>query len=510
MSAPRSVPGEVLVKFRAGVSPEQALEINRRVGGVERKRIPRGNLAVVRLSDQTSVDAAIAAYRRSPLVEYAEPNLYAYLDAAPPARNLVPNDPGYGLQWHYPNVNLPSAWDISTGSSLVVVAVIDDGFLFSHADLIGVTVQGRDFVNDDSDPNYEVCDPAAPESHGSHVSGTIAAATNNGVGVSGVNWGGAGRTKIMPLRVFGNYGGVCTATLDDIVEAIYYAADHSARVINMSLGLSAPSPPQSLQDAVNYAVGTGVIVVASAGNSNQDLDASPRYPVCLNNVVGVAATDISNGKAYYSNFGSCVDISAPGGDVTTDLNGDGYADGVLSTTGTPTNPTQYIFFQGTSMAAPHVAGLAALLVAKGVTGPSTIQSVLQSTATDLGASGYDFIFGWGKINAAAAMGAPAPINPVRAFTGDLSGSILTVRSNMVAVGSDGTFIITSAQSGVWTVFAWQDANANNLIDAGDLFGSTAGVTINPGATTTGVSVLITERPMSSSPITLAGSASARR
>ncbi|MDR7427871.1 MAG: S8 family serine peptidase [Armatimonadota bacterium] len=322
-----------------------------------------------------------------------------------------------------------------------MAAVIDTGILSRHEDLAGVMVAGYDFVDGDTNPEDPGCPDATTPSHGTHLSGTIAALTSNGRGVAGVNWGGAASTRIMPLRVFTNDAGSCAATTDRVVDAVYYAVSHSARVVNMSFGIGYGNFSQALQDAINYAVAAGVVVVASAGNDNRDLDQLPRYPVCFANVIGVAATTITNARPSYSNFGSCVDVVAPGGDLSTDLNNDGNPDGVLSTSGTQAAPSQYLFTHGTSFAASHVTGLAALLMAKGVTGPSTVQSVLQSSATDLGPSGYDPSFGWGLISAGAALGAPASTNLMRAFTGISSSSSITVASDMVAVSSSGTFSV---------------------------------------------------------------------
>lgn len=503
VGAPEFVADQLLVKFKAGITPDQATSLHRQYGALELRRIEKVGVSVLKITSGDPVQAVVNRYRADPAVQYAEPNFYRYLNAVPfgPRPQAVPNDQYYNLQWHYVNVNLPGAWDVTTGSSLVVVAVIDSGILFSHPDLVGVTVQGYDFVDNDTNPEDPGCEGPSDFSHGAHVAGTIAAATNNVLGVAGVNWGGPGKTKIMPLRIFGNYGGVCTATTEDIIAAIQYAADRSARVINMSFGGGPFS--QFEQDAVTYAYNTGVILIASAGNSNTS---ALMYPVCYANVVGVSATDYANNKAWYSNYGSCIDLAAPGGDTLADLNGDGYKDGVLSTTGATaaTPPYRYIFEQGTSMAAPHVAGLAALLISKGVTGPLNIQNVMQSSATDLGGSGWDSIYGWGLINAAAAVGVPVPTNPLRAFSGNISGSTITVASDVVVVASNGNYFITNAQTGTRTVFAWQDTNGNGVVDGGDLYGTVPGVVINPGATTTGVSILVAERPFSSPPITVSG------
>ncbi len=463
----------------------------------------RTGLYLLRITTGEPVEAAVSRFRAHPLVEFAEPNYLWYADAAvmQPAFS-APNDPGYPSQWHYASINLPAAWEVTTGSALVVVAVIDTGILSRHEDLAGVMAAGYDFVDGDTNPEDSGCPEAATPSHGTHLSGTIAALTNNGRGVAGVNWGGPGSARIMPLRVFTNDGGSCAATTSRIVDAVYYAVSHSARVINMSFGTGYGNFSQALQDAINYAVGAGVVVVASAGNDARDLDQAPRYPVCLANVIGVASTTIVNGRAPYSNFGSCVDVAAPGGDLSSDLNGDGYPDGILSTSGTQAASSQYLFMNGTSFAASHVTGLAALLMSKGVTAPGTVQNVLQSSATDLGPAGYDPYFGWGLVNAGAALGAPGGTNLMRAFTGTSSDNSIAVASDMVAVSSSGTFFITNATPGVRSVFAWQDVNGNGLVDGGDFFGETTGVSVAPGSTTSGVMVTVTRRPVGSPPLSV--------
>ncbi|HEU5303375.1 MAG TPA: S8 family serine peptidase, partial [Gemmatimonadales bacterium] len=220
-----------MVKLKPGALLQSA-DLHRSAGTAEVKQLLKGTMSLVRVTTGEPLAAVLARYRSDPRVAYAEPNYYRYLATAP-GLQATPNDPFYADQWHYGSIGLPSAWNAVTGSALVVVAVIDSGIL-PHEDLAGVTVAGFDFFNNDSNPADPGCPAASDLSHGSHVAGTIAAATNNGRGVAGVNWGGAGRTRVMPLRIFGNIGGNCTTTSDRIVEAITYAADHSARVINMS------------------------------------------------------------------------------------------------------------------------------------------------------------------------------------------------------------------------------------------------------------------------------------
>jgi serine protease len=328
----------------------------------------------------------------------------------------IPNDEYYNFQWHYPQIDLPQAWDVTTGNSNVVVAVIDTGVLSDHPDLQGQLVAGYDFIRDpenagdgdgiDDDP-FDVGDDTNGNSsfHGTHVSGTIAAASNNSNGVAGVAWG----ARVMPLRALGRFGG----TDYDIEQAVRYAAQlpndsrtvpqQKADVINLSLG--GPTNSTVPGEAFRLAREAGVIVVAAAGN---EASSGLNYPASLDGVVSVSATTIRDALAPYSNFGATIDIAAPGGGFT-DINGDGYADGVLSTIGSDANgPVQlgYSFSQGTSMASPHIAGVVALMksVNSSLT-PDDFDQLLESGALtdDLGTAGRDNQFGYGLVNAYKAV-----------------------------------------------------------------------------------------------------------
>lgn len=357
----------------------------------------------------------IKALRQQPGVRYAEPNYLRY-----PFR--VPNDPGFIHQWHYNAISLPQAWDITTGTrptgQEVIVAVLDTGVYLAHPDLAGQLVGGYDFISsaanardgDGIDANPD--DPGDSSQrgqsswHGTHVAGTIAAASNNGLGVAGVAWG----ARIMPIRVLGQNGG----TSYDIVQGLRYAARLSndsgtlpprrADIANLSLGGSSGSLAES--EAYRLARATGMIIVAAAGNSNTS---SPSYPAAYESVISVSATDFGNQRAPYSNFGSTITLAAPGGNARVDLNGDGYPDGVLSLSADDTSGSRtsaYRFLQGTSMAAPHVAGVLALMktVHPGLT-PDQVDQVIQSgqITDDLGAPGRDNVYGYGLINALKAV-----------------------------------------------------------------------------------------------------------
>jgi subtilisin family serine protease len=253
-------------------------------------------------------------------------------------------------------------------------------------------VAGYNFVKNNEHANDD-------DGHGTHVTGTIAQSTNNGIGVAGI----AFNCSIMPVKVLASRGQVASGSHADIASGIYFAADNGAHVINMSLG--GPSGSNTLRDAVAYAYNQGVTIICSAGNSGAGAPAS--YPAAYDAYcIAVGATRYDKTKAPYSTTGSFVDLAAPGGDTDPNLdqNGDGYADGILQQT-FDRNPKDwgYWFFQGTSMSAPHVSAVAALLISTGVTHPDDVREALEATAEDLGTPGWDAEYGWGFIDAYAAL-----------------------------------------------------------------------------------------------------------
>jgi serine protease len=302
-----------------------------------------------------------------------------------------PNDPCYQYQWHLRQVGLPGAWKLGQGKG-VTVAVIDTG-VTAVPDLKGVElVAGYNFVGNNKNA-------ADDHGHGTHVAGTIAQATNNKVGVAGV----AFEARIMPLKVLSAQG---SGSMGAIAQAIRYAADNGAQVANMSLG--GPFPTAAIRSAVKYARGKGMLVVAAAGNDGKG---RVSYPAKYPEVFAVAATQFDETTTFYSNWGSEVDIAAPGGNVRVDQNGDGKPDGVLQNTVTPGNigKVDYLWFMGTSMASPHVAGVAALVAGAGVNKPDALEALLRGTARapkgkSIGARGrVDDHFGAGIVDAGAAL-----------------------------------------------------------------------------------------------------------
>ena len=412
----------------------------------------------------------IKTLRRRPDIKYAEPNYIIQ-------PLLTPNDGGYSFQWHYPLINLPQAWDITTGSNSVVVAVIDSGVILSHPDLQGQLVQGYDFVSDPSkaldgdgidnnpdDPGNTLM-PGTSIFHGTHVAGTIGAASNNSTGVAGVNWA----VSIMPLRGLGALGG----SSYDVMQAVRYAAGlpndsgtspvKRADVINLSLG--GPASSLAEQELFAQVRAMGVIIVAAAGNS---ANSTPFYPASYNGVVSVSAVDINKNKTPYSNFGTTVDVAAPGGVSTQDINGDGYPDGVLSTAGDDSSggiQTNYSIYQGTSMAAPHVAGIAALMKAVNpALTPAAFDNLLASgqLTEDLGQAGRDDIYGYGLINAHKAVVAAggADIAPVLVATPAALnyGTSVTALSLSIENGGGGSLTIDPPSDNA----SWLDVAEGNV------------------------------------------------
>lgn len=324
--------------------------------------------------------------------EYIEPN-YIYRipepssqSSAAPAKTLTtvnpslqgPNDPLYAQQWNFQSIDIESAWKETKGKG-TTIAVIDTG-VSPVPDLQQTElVPGYDFVND-----RDLVDD--DNGHGTHVAGTIAQSTNNGYGVAGIAY----EAKIMPLKVLSAGGG---GTITDIAESIKFAADHKADVINMSLGGGGES--SAMKEAIDYAHSKGVVIVAAAGNANQN---AAGYPARYAHVIGVSATDSTNLKAPYSNFGAGVDLAAPGGNTKNSEAG-----GILQNTiDARSGNGVFKAYQGTSMASPHVAGVAALVKASGIQDPEEVAAILQQSARKVEDDPLNH-FGAGHLDAAAAV-----------------------------------------------------------------------------------------------------------
>ncbi|AWR88045.1 S8 family peptidase [Meiothermus taiwanensis] len=379
---PSFAPGEIIVRFRPGVSLQSLQGLS--VAGVELQQVrPLGQAFLYRAPlDPAQTLAALRILRARSEIAYAHPN---YLLSA---QAVTPNDTLYPSQrWHYQALRLPEAWEIERGyTHPVTVAVVDSGIVAAHPDLADKLLPGYDFYSDactsgdgdGRDPNPEDTGPNTTY-HGSHVSGLIAAATNNGQGVAGVSWG----ARILPLRALSGARG----TLSDVIDALRWAAGlgvtgvppnrNPAQVINLSLGVEMPcNELPALQEALQEVNSRGVIVVVAAGNYNAE--ASTLSPASCPGVIVVGATEASGRRAYYSNYGTRVDLMAPGGD-------DRQQQWVVSTLGRDQyGRYQYGGMVGTSMAAPQVAGVVALMKSKRYSlTREEVLSILKATARPL-------------------------------------------------------------------------------------------------------------------------------
>lgn len=425
------MPTEVLVKFKPGITSRKIDQINARHSVTEMVGMHNADVKRLKIPTGKTVKEMVSIYNNNPNVEYAEPNFTA--------RALwTPDDPYYiPYQWNFDNpayggINMEAAWAQTTGDPAIIVAVVDTGVAFEDyqeqvsfnkwvtyqkaPDFVNTSfVSGYDFINNDNHPNDD-------EGHGTHVAGTIAQSSNNNLGVAGI----AFNTTIMPIKVLDSEG---IGNHSTIADGIYYAADHGARIINLSLGSNSPS--NTLENALAYAFNHGVINVCASGNDGSK--STINYPAAYDAYcIAVGATRYDESVASYSNQGASLDLTAPGGDNSIDQNGDGYIDGILQQT-FGSNPTDfgYYFYQGTSMAAPHVSGVSALLLAQDATRTANdVREILQVTAEDNGPLGWDPIYGWGILDATAALNYDvltnqAPVAVIDAPSSGTEGSAVT-------------------------------------------------------------------------------------
>ncbi len=445
------VPGEVLVRFRDGVGASAQLQTLASVGSPSTRDGLRwiGDVAVVTSREMLDARALADSLEADPDVLWAEPNYLARLwpsstgYSAPltggARTSAVPNDPEYATrQWNFDVIGMPKAWDISPGGSdTIIVAILDTGVTTEARTMTFPVWTGSSFtnasvpfaVNTDmaasrfvKPMDFIFFDEGGPvldlDGHGTHVASTVAQDTNNAFGLAGMAY----NVRIMPVKVcYGYWELMFTNGLDGIpgfedsdaggcpfdalAEGIRYAADNGAKVINISLGGTDPS--NTIRAALDYAVDKGVFISMSMGNrfeKGNDIGYPAYYGQQFLGAMAVAAVGRSLKKAYYSSTGDYAEIAAPGGDAR-----DGGSGGVIwQSTLRQADVSPFLLiprfdryessgFQGTSMAAPHVAGLAALLMSQGVTSPGSVESIIVQTAKDLGDPGKDDEFGNGLI-----------------------------------------------------------------------------------------------------------------
>lgn len=363
------VRGRILVGHRAGVDDAAVERTLRGHRASVRRQVAALRFSVVDIAEESS-EAVVESLRRSGVFAFVERDAYAH------TAGDAPNDPSYVSQWHLQRIQSAQAWDVTTGAGSLLVAVVDSGIYPFHPDLAPKLVAGWNFV--DMTP-----DTSDTMGHGTAVAGTLAAATNNGIGIASVNW----RSPVLPLVVVDRND---QAAYSEIAAAIQYAADRGARVINVSVG--GKSPSVVLQTAVDYAWNKGAVIFASAMNRSTS---ERHYPAACNRVIAVSATDGADHLAGFSNYGDWITLAAPGANILSTVNGGGYG-----------------YWSGTSFASPIVAGVAALCLAVNpdLTNAELV-SLLKETADDLGAPGFDTSFGWGRVNAARAVEAARPAVP---------------------------------------------------------------------------------------------------
>ncbi len=385
-------PGRVLVKFKEGASAADVrAALSRRGLSIERE-IPRLGLKSLAVPPGQELTMA-ESMRRDPAVEYAELD---YLVSVA----VIPSDPRWENQWAPAKIGAPAAWEITTGSEEIIIAVLDTGVKLDHPDLAATvwTNPGEVPANSlDDDQNGKVddvhgwhfyhqcsgseCLPFEDDDlrddagHGTHVAGIAAAETDNQVGIAGISWG----AQLMPVKVLDEYG---DGWYSDVIAGIVYATDNGADVVNLSLGGEESS--QALQEAVDYSHAQGVLLIAATGNTG----GAVLYPAACDHVLGVGATDVNDVRPGFSNYGPETDVVAPG----------------VSIYSTWPRLDGYWRKSGTSMAAPHAAGLAALIwSARPDLSNDQVAQAISRTALDLGAPGWDEFYGWGRIDAYRAL-----------------------------------------------------------------------------------------------------------
>jgi thermitase len=350
---------QIIVKMKPGKTDKSA-EVAAKHGASVQKSLKHGGYKVLKVQPGKAQEV-LAKLKADPEVEMAELDEVLTIQA-------TPNDPSYGSQYHLPRIQANLAWDYFKGSSSTVIAIVDTGVDIQHPDLDGKIVAGYDFVNNDSNADDD-------HGHGTHCAGIATAETNNSTNGAGVDW----NAKIMPVKVLSASGSGYTS---DIIDGVYFAADNGAKVISMSLGGGSYST--AFQDAINYAFNTkNAVVVAAAGNNG---NTAVQYPAGYNNVLSVAATDANDAKAYFSTYGTWVDVAAPGYNIYSTKNGGGMT-----------------YMSGTSMATPVVAGVAGLVWNRLGLGASAASVVNKITSTADVISGTGSYWIYGRVNAYRAV-----------------------------------------------------------------------------------------------------------
>lgn len=445
------VPGRVLVKFRSNVGLDHARQIVASLGAREADTLPGTGVMVLDLPEQADEAAFAHALTLRPDVEFAE------LDRILKPAEMTPNDPWYAnWEGHLRRIQAPAAWPITTGTSNIVIAILDTGVDGTHEDLAPKLVPGWNIYNNNSNTSDV-------GGHGTTVAGTAAAVSNNGVGVASVCWG----CMIMPIRVSDGSTG---ATYSAIASGLNWAADHGARVANISYIVSESA---TVTSSAKYFQGKGGIVTSSAGNYSTFSSASDN-PYILT----VSATDYNDALAGYSNTGNNVDLAAPGNSFSTIKGG------------------TYDSVSGTSFSAPIVAGVAALVLSVNPNlTPNQVQDILKQSADDFGSPGWDPSYGWGRVNAGRAVllasGNTTPSDttvPSVSFSSPANGAIVSGTVPILVSAGDNVAVasVTISVNGVpvvtdsvapfsfnWTTTMWPNGGHTITASASDAAGNSS-------------------------------------
>ncbi len=456
------VPQQVIIGFP---SRAEAQKVVAAINGTVLKEFKEINAVVLRLPEGASIVETIRRVQAMSGVKYAEPNYIYHLF-------VIPNDPFFASkQWGPQKINAPAAWDVTTGNANSVVAVVDSGVSSTHPEFSGKILAGTNCTTEPGEDN---------NGHGTHVTGIAAAIGNNGIGIAGIAWA----ASILPIKSCTSSGGCAIADVScGIIFGANFAIANPAMRVVENLSLGGPMFVQSWKDAVDYAISNNVLVVAAAGNDGK---ATVMFPAGYPGVMAVGAITPTNDRATFSTYGSHLSVVAPGVDIYSTFLGGGFQ-----------------FITGTSQAAPHVSGVASLIRAQnpGLT-PAQVRTQIEQTATRLGGPGFNPQFGWGLVNAAAAVGAsvasnygkvqvtvldnvtlaPVPGVDVIVWVGtpsclSLTQVVQTTKTNVTAppVGSPGVAVFNAVPAGSYCATASQASPPKK--------GTSAPFTVTAGATT---------------------------
>ncbi len=367
-----SVPGQYVIKFKQKMTTESALSLAQSVGAEVNKFSTRTNNAVIEFKIGTDTDEVIQGLKENSAIEFVEPNYKV-------KNNYTVSDPRSKDQQGLAVANLAKAWDITFGDPKIIIAVIDTGIDLGHPDLKNKLVEGYNIITQGKTP------PRDDNGHGTHASGIAGAQTNNKIGIAGT----APNCKLMPIKALDAKG---SGDIYNVALGVIWAVDHGARVLNMSLG--GPSS-ETLKRAIDYALAKNVVVVTAMGNDGKN---SKAYPAALPGVISVGAVNFDRTRADFSNYGDWISVTAPGSQIMSTMP-------TYKTTMTEFEKEEgYDYLDGTSMACPIVAGIAALVLSRNPDyTPAEVKERIQSTASDAGKKGFDNEYGYGIVNAAKAV-----------------------------------------------------------------------------------------------------------